>query len=206
MTLGVAVLAVTDLIRQAGYLGLFVVVLAENLVPPIPSEIVLPFADWEIAQGRLGFVSALAAATAGSVTGALILYELARRGGRPAILATHRLTRIREHDLDRADARFRRHGPWLVLVGRSLPGVRSLISVPAGMSAMPVAQFLALTALGSAIWNATLLGAGMALGSQFDRVGDVLGPVSTAVVALLALAVVAALIIARRRQPGPSRE
>jgi len=90
--------AVTDLIRQAGYVGLFVVVLAENLVPPIPSEIVLPFAGWEVARGELALLPALLAATAGSVTGALILYWLARRGGRSAILATHRVSRVTAED------------------------------------------------------------------------------------------------------------
>jgi len=74
--------AITDLIRSAGYLGLFAVVLAENLVPPIPSEIVLPFAGWKVAQDELLLAPALIAATAGSVTGALILYWIARRGGR----------------------------------------------------------------------------------------------------------------------------
>jgi membrane protein DedA with SNARE-associated domain len=204
VTAGLATLAVTDLIRRAGYAGLFLVVLAENLFPPVPSEIVLPFAGWEIAQDRLQLVPAFIAATAGSVAGALILYELARRGGRPAILSTRQLTRIRERDLDRAEAQFRRHGPWLVLVGRCVPGIRSLISIPAGMSAMPIALFIALTALGSAAWNALLIGAGIALGSQFDRVEGVLGPVSTAVVALSALTTVAVLIVIRRRRPANS--
>ena len=146
--------AVTDLIRQAGYVGLFAVVLAENLVPPIPSEIVLPFAGWEVARGELALLPALLAATAGSVTGALILYWLARRGGRSAILATHRVSRVTAEDLDRVDARFRRHGVWLVLAGRCVPGLRSVISVPAGMAHMHLGLFIALTTTGSAIWNA----------------------------------------------------
>jgi len=102
--------AITDLIRSAGYLGLFAVVLSENLVPPIPSEIVLPFAGWEVAQDELLLAPALIAATAGSVTGALILYWIARRGGRSAILATHRVSRVTAADLDRVDVRFRRRG------------------------------------------------------------------------------------------------
>jgi len=113
--------AITDLIRSAGYLGLFAVVLAENLVPPIPSEIVLPFAGWQVAQDKLLLAPALIAATAGSVTGALILYWIARRGGRSAILATHRVSRVTAADLDRVDARFRRHGVWLVLPGAVCP-------------------------------------------------------------------------------------
>lgn len=195
-------LAVTDLIRQAGYLGLFAVVLAENLFPPIPSEVVLPFAGWEIAQGRLGLLPAFLAATAGSVAGALVLYGIAHRGGRKAILATRRVSRITAEDLDRADARFRRHGAWLVLFGRCVPGLRSVISVPAGMARMPILTFALLTALGSAAWNALLMGAGIALGTRFEEVGDVLGPISTAVVALLAMSFLAALVLVRRRRPG----
>jgi membrane protein DedA with SNARE-associated domain len=161
---------------------------------------VLPFAGWEVAQGRLAALPAFLAATAGSVAGALILYAVARRGGRPAILATHRVSRITAEDLDRAEARFRRHGVWLVVAGRCVPGVRSIISVPAGMARMPVAAFTALTAAGSGLWNAALMGAGVLLGTRFEEVGEVVGPLSTAVVALLAFAVLAALVVLRRRR------
>jgi len=191
--------AITDLIRSAGYLGLFAVVLAENLVPPIPSEVVLPFAGWEVARDELLLAPALIAATAGSVTGALILYWIARRGGRSAILATHRVSRVTAADLDRVDARFRRHGVWLVLAGRCVPGVRSVISVPAGMAHMHLGLFIALTALGSAVWNSVLIGAGIVLGNQFENVATIVGPLSTAVVAVLALAVIVVLVRRRRR-------
>ena len=192
--------AITDLIRSAGYVGLFAVVLAENLVPPIPSEIVLPFAGWEVARGELALLPALLAATAGSVTGAVLLYWIARRGGRPAILATHRFSRVTAADLDRADARFRRHGVWLVLGGRCVPGLRSVISVPAGMAHMRPGLFVALTTLGSTVWNIGLIGAGMALGSRFEEVGTIVGPLSTAVVAVLAFGVLVVLVRLRRRR------
>jgi len=191
--------AITDLIRSAGYLGLFAVVLAENLVPPIPSEVVLPFAGWEVARDELLLAPALIAATAGSVTGALILYWIARRGGRSAILATHRVSRVTAADLDRVDARFRRHGVWLVLGGRCVPGVRSVISVPAGMAHMHLALFVALTTLGSAVWNSVLIGADIVLGNQFDDVDTIVGPLSTAVVAVLAFVVLVVLVRLRRR-------
>jgi len=194
--------AITDLIRSAGYVGLFAVVLAENLVPPIPSEIVLPFAGWEVAQDELLLAPALIAATAGSVTGALILYWIARRGGRSAILATHRVSRVTAADLDRVDARFRRHGVWLVLGGRCVPGVRSVISVPAGMAHMNLGLFVALTTLGSAVWNSVLVGAGIVLGNQFEDVDTIVGPLSTAVVAVLALVVIVVLVRLRRRGRG----
>ncbi len=150
-------------------------------------------------RAMLELLPALLAATAGSVTGALILYWIARRGGRRTILATHRVSRVTAADLDRADARFRRHGVWLVLGGRCVPGLRSVISVPAGMAHMHLGLFVALTTLGSSVWNSVLIGAGIALGSQFEEVETVLGPLSTAVVALLAFVVLFVLVKLRRR-------
>lgn len=196
------ILAVTDVVRQAGYAGLAAVVFLENIVPPIPSEVVLPFAGYEVSEGQLTFVGALLAATLGSVVGALVLYELARRGGRPAILRTSRYSRVTAADLDKAEERFRRHGVWLVLFGRCLPGLRSIISVPAGLSRMPLPLFLGLTTLGSAVWNAALIGAGVALGARFEEVGEVVGPLSTAVIALVAVGVLALLVVLRRRRPA----
>ena len=142
---------------------------------------------------------ALLAATAGSVVGAVILYSIARHGGRSAILATHRVSRVTAADLDRVDARFRRRGVWLVLAGRCVPGVRSIISVPAGMAHMHLGLFIALTTLGSAIWQSILIGAGVALGSQFEEVGTIVGPLSTAVVAVLAFVILVVLVRLRRR-------
>ena len=112
---------------------------------------------------------AVLAATIGSVAGALILYALGRIGGRPLLLRHGRILRLDERRLDRADDWFDAHGPKLVLLGRLVPGVRSVVSVPAGLSEMPVGRFVALTALGSAVWNAVLIGAGWALGSRWRR-------------------------------------
>ena len=194
--------ALTAWVRDLGYVGLFAVVLAENLVPPIPSEVVLPFAGYEVQRGVLMAVPAFLAATLGSVVGAVVLYEMARRGGRPAVLRTSRISRLTERDLDRAEAAFARRGDLYVLVGRCVPGVRSVISIPAGMSSMSLPRFVVLTALGSGVWNIALMSAGAALGARFEEVGDVVGPISTAVVALLAFVVLAGLVVLRRRRPA----
>ena len=106
---------------------------------------------------------------------------------------------MRETDLDRADAWFDRYGAWLVLGGRFVPGARSVVSVPAGLSEMPLGRFVALTTLGSAGWNVALIGAGWALGSNYDRVADAVGPVSTIVTVALALALCAAAVWWYRR-------
>ena len=191
--------AITDLIRSAGYVGLFAVVLAENLVPPIPSEIVLPFAGWEVAQDELMLLPALLAATAGSVAGALILYWIARRGGREAILATHRVSRVTAADLIASTPAFAATACGSCWPGASCPACgRS--SVPAGMAHMHLGLFIALTTLGSAVWNSVLIGAGVGLGSQFEEVDTVVGPLSTAVVAVLAFVVLVVLVRLRRRR------
>ena len=109
----------------------------ESVFPPIPSEVVLPLAGSQVAAGQLSFLVAVLAATAGSVLGAWALYALGRFGGRPALLRLLPLLRIDEQRLARAEAWFARHGDWLVLLGRLVPGLRALVSVPAGMGRMP---------------------------------------------------------------------
>jgi membrane protein DedA with SNARE-associated domain len=191
---------VRDLVSTGGYPALALLILVENLFPPIPSEIILPLAGFYVGTGELHYVWALLAATVGAVAGALIIYAIARHGGRPLLLRHGRLLRLREKDLDRADDWFDRHGAWIVFFGRLVPGLRSVVSVPAGLSEMPPARFVALTAAGSAMWNAALIGAGWALGNNYDKVGGIVGPVSTVVTIGLVLALVALGVwLARRR-------
>jgi membrane protein DedA with SNARE-associated domain len=146
------------------------------------------------------FILAVLSATLGSVAGALILYALARFGGRRVVLRLGKVLRVKERDLDRSDEWFDRHGGWVVLFGRLVPGARSLVSIPAGLSEMPVIRFTALTTLGSTIWNCALIGAGWALGSNYEKVGGIVGPVGTAVVGVCVLAVIALVIHAYRRR------
>jgi membrane protein DedA with SNARE-associated domain len=134
------------------------------------------------------------AATLGSLAGALVLYAAARRGGRPLILRYGRVLRVRHEELNRADAWFDRHGGWIVFFGRLVPGARSLVSLPAGLSEMPLARFIALTVAGSALWNCALIGAGWGLGAHYEQVGAVIGPIGTTVVVLVVLGVAALLV------------
>ena len=190
---------IENAVTEAGYAGIAVVMAIETVFPPIPSELVLPLAGFQVARGTLGFLPALGASTLGAVLGALVLYAIARLGGRPLILRLHPLLRITEPDMDRADRWFDRHAVPIVLFGRLIPGVRSLVSVPAGLSEMPIGRFLAATAAGALVWNAALLGAGALLGSQYDRVEGYVGPVSTAVMAVVVVAAIAGLVWLRRR-------
>jgi len=193
----------SDLLAELGYAGLVVIMAVEHVFPPIPSELILPLAGFEVGRGNLSLTGVLIASTAGSMIGASLLYALARRGGRPLILRLRKLLRVTEEDLDRAERRFRRHSAWMVVLGRMIPGVRSLVSLPPGLLRMPFRRYLALTFIGSLVWNTVLVIAGQQLGSRWEEVGGVVGPVAQwVVVSIIPITVIALLL--RRRRTAPS--
>jgi membrane protein DedA with SNARE-associated domain len=186
----------------AGGLGLAAVMAVESVVPPIPSEIVLPLAGSQLAGGHLAFLVAVLAATVGSVIGAWALYAVGRFGGRPLLLRLHPLLRIDEARLARAEAYFARRGDWLVLVGRLVPGVRAVVSVPARM---PLGRFTLLTAAGSFAWNAGLIEAGRLLAQRWAEVATVMAPASTGLLATALITVAVAWLWRRARAATVTR-
>ena len=192
----------TQAVESGGLWALAGFMLAENLFPPIPSEGILPLAGFVVNEGGLQLVPALAAATFGSVAGALLLYALGRWGGRPVLLRWHRVLRVNEQQLDRADEWFDTHGPKLVFWFRMLPLARSVISIPAGASEMPIGRFLLLTTLGSLLWNGMLIGAGMVVGDNWEAVSNLVDTFSTAALLLIAGATAAGMgyLVWRRRR------
>lgn len=196
--------AITELARDAvttaGYPGLFAAMLVENLFPPIPSEIVLPLAGYEVSQGNLTYVWAVLAATAGSLTGALALYAVGRYGGRALVLRWGPVLRVTERDLARAEGWFDRWGDWVVLGARVVPIARSVVSIPAGFARMPLLRFSLLTAAGSTVWNLMLVGAGQQLGANWERVTEVVDAYSTVALVLFAILCAAGLWWLLRRR------
>ena len=184
---------VQDVIESLGYLGVALLVIAENVFPPIPSEIVLPFAGFVARRGDGSVVVMVIASTIGSVLGALILYAIAAAIGPERIHAFvvrfGKWFGVKESDMVRAEAWFDRRSNVAVLVGRCVPLIRSLVSIPAGFRRMRFVPFVMLTAIGSAVWNVALIGAGAALGDQWDRVGDYVGVFQWIVIAALVAAV-----------------
>ncbi|NCZ89412.1 MAG: DedA family protein [Actinobacteria bacterium] len=184
---------VQDVIESLGYLGVALLVIAENLFPPIPSEIVLPFAGFVARRGDGSVVVMVLAATVGSVVGALILYAIAAAIGPERIhsfvVRFGKWFGVKESDMVRAEEWFDRRSNAAVLIGRCVPLIRSLVSIPAGFRRMNFARFALLTAIGSAVWNVALIGAGAALGDQWDRVGDYVGIFQWVVIAALVVAV-----------------
>jgi membrane protein DedA with SNARE-associated domain len=162
---------VTSVIEALGPLGVGLLVALENLVPPVPSEIVLALAGYLAGEGRANVFVMGVAATVGSVVGALALYWLGAALGEERLKRwLDRIPLVDADDLDRADRWFERYGNWAVLFGRMVPVVRSLVSVPAGANHMPIGRFLALTTLGSGIWNSIFIGLGYALGSRWQQI------------------------------------
>jgi membrane protein DedA with SNARE-associated domain len=170
---------VQDVIESLGYLGVALLVIAENLFPPIPSEIVLPFAGFVARRGDGSVIVMVVASTIGSVIGALVLYAIAAAIGPERIhsfvVRFGKWFGVKESDMVRAEEWFDRRSNAAVLVGRCVPLIRSLVSIPAGFRRMKFVPFITLTAIGSAVWNIALIGAGAALGDQWDRVGDYVG-------------------------------
>jgi membrane protein DedA with SNARE-associated domain len=191
---------IEDVIDAMGYLGIALIMLVENLIPPIPSELVMPFAGFLVAEGRMTFVGAVAAGTTGAVLGALVLYGLGAWAGEPLVrqfLRRYgRFIGVSEQELDQALAAFGKRGDAMVFFGRLIPLIRSLISLPAGMNHMPLGRFLLFTTLGSTIWNTALAYAGYVLRSNWE---DVLGFISQYQRAtLVVLALLVALWVGRK--------
>lgn len=195
---------VQDIIESLGYLGVALLVVVENVFPPIPSEIVLPFAGFVAQRGDASVVVMILVATLGSVIGAWILYGIAAMIGpvrlRHFIVRFGKWFGVKETDLDRAEQWFDQRAVAAVLIGRCVPLIRSIVSIPAGFRRMNMVSFTLYTALGSFVWNLGLIGAGAILGDQWDVVESYVGVLQWVVIAVIIVAVARyALVLVRRR-------
>lgn len=185
---------------KLGLFGVALMMFLENVFPPIPSELIMPAAGFAAAMGQMNIVAVIVAGTIGSVIGALPLYYLG------TIFDEARLIKLAEkygkyflikpEDVINAQAWFNKYGKAVIFFGRMIPAIRSLISIPAGMNRMPMLPFLALTALGSAIWTALLAYAGFILGANYDKVEAFISPISKIVVVVV-LAITAVVVFFR---------
>ncbi|WP_430791114.1 DedA family protein [Virgibacillus flavescens] len=194
---------VTDVMEQFGYIGIFLMMALENLFPPIPSEIVLPFGGFLTTDSHLTVFGVILAATAGSVLGAIVLYGIG------LLIDVERLEkiidryghilRIKKEDVRKADDWFDRYGYWTVLFCRMIPLIRSLISIPAGMSNMKFWLFLLFTTVGTLVWNIILVTVGAALGESWKDILTFMDIYSTVAYILLATGVVLLVLLYIRR-------
>ncbi|MEH0111169.1 DedA family protein [Tersicoccus sp. MR15.9] len=192
---------VIDVMGLIGAPGAGLAVFLENVFPPVPSEVVLPLAGLAAAQGRFGVVDAVLWTTAGSVLGAYLLYAIGRALGHDRITRlARRIPLLDVEDVDRAVSWFDRHEDAAVLLGRLVPGVRSLISVPAGVERMPPLRFGVLTLAGSGLWNTVFILAGYLLGDHWDAVLIWVDAAKYAIVAGAAVLLVGYLVARVRRR------
>lgn len=181
---------ITDFMEQFGYFGIFFMLALENIFPPIPSEVILPFGGFMTTTTTLTIPGVIIAATAGSLLGAVILYYIGR------LLDVNRMERlvdrwggiirISKKDIRKADAWFEKYGYWTVLFCRMIPLVRSLISIPAGMSGMKFGLFMIFTTIGTLGWNLLLVLIGAALGESWENIAMYMDVYSNIVYVLIA--------------------
>jgi membrane protein DedA with SNARE-associated domain len=193
-----------DLMETMGALGAGLAIAAENLFPPLPSEVILPLAGFTASQGDMSLAAALILTTLGSLVGALIWYAVGAAVGRErtrAILA--KLPLVKLSDVDKAEAWFGRHGVKTIFFGRMIPIFRSFISIPAGVERMSLPVFVTFTTLGSAIWNTVFVLAGYQLGESWHRIeryGDLFQKIVIVAVVAAVVAFVTVRVARNRRR------
>jgi len=202
---------VFDIVDRLGAAGIGLLIFLENVVPPIPSEVILPLGGFRASTGAMDPIGVWAAATMGAVAGALVLYAL---GAMLGFERVHRLAGNRwfilssQKDLEKGLDLFERYGNWFVLCGRCIPIVRSLISIPAGIAGMPLLRFVGLSTIGSAVWNAIFVYLGFTLGERWEDIEGYMSPLSK-VVAVIGALVLGWLIwrkVQQRRARGGVQE
>jgi membrane protein DedA with SNARE-associated domain len=194
---------ITDLVSHFGYGGVGLLMFLENVFPPIPSELIMPLAGFVARRGELSLAATIVAGTAGSLAGASVWYLLGRRLGERRLRAwidRHgQWLGLSGDDIDRSARWFRRHGPLAVTLGRLVPGVRTLISVPAGIAGMRVLPFLFFTIVGTALWTAALTFAGYLLGARYRRVTSAMDVATWVVLGAMVVAYLIRLVRVTRK-------
>lgn len=176
-------------IEEQGYVGIILLMMAENIFPPLPSELIMPFAAFQAARGQLHWSLVILAGALGSLIGALPWYFAGRLLGLERVLRfadQHgRWLTLSRKDIERAEDWFVKRGSVVLVLGRLVPALRTVISLPAGVSRLPFWRFCALTAAGSVIWCCALTAAGYLLESEYERIAKIMSPVSTGIVVVL---------------------
>ncbi|CAM3647142.1 MULTISPECIES: DedA family protein [Psychrobacter] len=192
---------VLAVMAKFGYLGIVFAMFAENVFPPIPSEVIMPAAGFAVARGDFNLILVILAGTLGCVLGALPLYYLGSLFNKERLVAfTDKYGKyvfVKPEDVLSSSDWFDKHGKKAVFFGRMVPGIRSLISVPAGMNKMPILSFIALTALGSSVWTTVLTLAGYHFGKNYEVIETALSPYSK-IFLLLTIIIIIGWFIRRR--------
>lgn len=162
---------VQDVIASLGQWGVALLMGVESCGIPLPSEVILPFSGSLVAAGRFGYWATVASSTIGCVVGSLPLYALGRYVGRDVILKYGRYVLLTRHEVELCDRLFQRFGWWATFFGRLLPGIRTYIALPAGVSRMPLLPFVVASAVGSWLWSMLLVWVGVKTGEHWHELG-----------------------------------
>lgn len=189
---------IIEFMNEFGYIGVLLLIMFENIFPPIPSEVILTFGGFMTTYSEMTKIGVIIAATIGSVAGAIILYSIGLLMGvsrlEKIVDRWGKYLRLTRKDIHRADAWFNKYGPWTVFFCRLVPLIRSLISIPAGMSNMNFPLFILLTTLGSLVWNGILVSVGVAVGGNWEEIVAYMDVFSNIVYLVIGISGVLAII------------
>ncbi|MBC8142708.1 MAG: DedA family protein [Armatimonadetes bacterium] len=192
------------------YPGIAFLMFLENVFPPLPSELIMPLAGFQTGQGKLSLLGVIIAGAVGSLVGQLPLYYLGKWVGKDKLKAwadKHgEWLAVSGDDIEKSDEWFDKHGSKAVLIGRLVPGVRSLVSIPAGFADMPLPKFLAYSAIGTTVWAAVLGYLGSLLGDRYEQVEKFVGPVSYVVLGGMVLFFVIRVVKRKREKAHETAE
>lgn len=190
---------IISLMNKYGYLGILLLIMIENIFPPIPSEIILCFGGFMTTGSDLTILGIIVYSTMGSILGAIILYFIGKLLNKERLIhivsgKVGKILRLKKKDIEMADEWFDTKGAKTVFLCRFIPIVRSLISIPAGMSEMPFSKFLILTTLGTVIWNTVLTCLGSIMGENWTKVVDIIDKYSHIVLIFLIIIFIVSII------------
>ena len=196
---------VQSIVVYFGYPGVFVVIMLESTLVPIPSELVMPFAGFMASRGEFSLPVILVINSVAALLGSGLCYWIGVVGGKPFLVRYGKYFLVRQHDIERTEAFFARHGKKTILIGRFLPVIRHVISIPAGIARMPLPGFFLQTFLGSTIWGGALVLLGYYVGANWEALARSLKRVDLIIGTILVLALVALGIrfVVRRRRERP---
>lgn len=190
---------VQGVIETLGYPGLFLMIVLESTMVPVPSLLVMPFAGFLAAQGVYSLPVILVINSSAAMTGSLLSYWLGAAGGKPLLLKYGKWVMVRPKDIEKTEEFFAKRG-YTVLIARFLPVVRHLISIPAGIARMPLRSFMLQTFLGSTIWGGGLMVLGYTIGNSWAKLAKKVDLVVAVVIVLAILAIAIRFVVRRRRE------
>lgn len=200
--------AVQDIVVSLGYTGLFLLIVLESTMVPIPSLLVMPFAGYLASKGEFSLPVILVINSTAALTGSSLSYWLGAAGGKPLLMRYGKYMFIRPKDIEKTEAYFAKHGGKTIFIGRFLPVVRHLISIPAGIARMPLPSFLTLTFCGATLWGGGLMVLGYQLGSNWESIAAKAKRVDLLIaglIVLVILAVVVRFMLRRRREQAAQK-